>query len=393
MDTFWIVASPQNMVQWTLVDEHGAPKSSGSCALDDLADYAENFDGQKAKVLVGADFLYTRQVDLPAKVSMAKAEKVVKFIIEDDLLQNIDDVYATPLKRHDTHLDIAIGDDEKVQMLANQLNGLDIDVEGMYPLAYALPHEWFVYQEAGFCHVRTPERSFSAPTQSGWLILDMIYQQALEKPEAILFSHAPDVDMDISQMTLPLQEVGAQSIWALISDSIKHVPSLNKHLSSRPGLALNQKLLVINALVIVSIFLALTIGFKLNQLSHVNQVHQALQSDIESIYYGLYPNAKNLIAPKVRMEQEIKKAGKTIEDEFFQILRPLAKYIRGNSKVDVEDVQFIKGKLTLKLTAKDYQPIDTMVKSLGKELAVKQKDTTSLGDKLTATLEITRKAP
>ncbi len=124
-------------------------------------------------------------------------------------------------------------------------------------------------------------------------------------------------------------------------------------------------------------------------LYSLNHKTKAMDERIAVIYKQFFPEAKQVISPKFRIENFLKGNSTNGQARFWFLLNRLAKAVK-NSHVRINDLRYQNNTLLVTLTSTDFpnlERIENELKTL--QLKVKQTQASTQNEQVVATLELT----
>lgn len=126
-------------------------------------------------------------------------------------------------------------------------------------------------------------------------------------------------------------------------------------------------------------------GFTLHQLNKQIDKSDAV---IARVYKEFFPNAKQVISPRFRIEQALK-AQKDNNSQLWELLNTLGIVLKNNPSA-VEMVKYQNNRIQITLTSKDFDTLEALQLALQKEhIQVKQNQASTKENKVVSTLELT----
>lgn len=380
---------------WAVVDAQGlVSQSAYQDSPDGLAAIAE---GKEVIVWVPSQDVVLTQVTLP-KMSRTRLAEALPFALEEQLIADVETLhFAHGEHQPDQALSVMIVAHEKMQAWLSQLRAWNIEPHCLLPDMYGLPvveGVWHIVIN-DLALVRTgPSQGFACDKNNLPALLELTASTAL--PERIAIhnysgqAHAIQIDMP----TLIQEEhISREQFLSDLSRMGQSLPSKNllqgKYAVKKSRLPQVDKLwkaitYVSCALIALLFLYPLTSYFILKQ--RVNSIDQ----EIAQIYKRQFPQAKNVVAPKMRMEEKLQKVSASRgESRLLSLLSYVGKGMMATPNVKLKRFDFQNGLLALELMAASSDDFSAFTSYLSDQgLVVKQKNATLAGERINATLEI-----
>lgn len=149
---------------------------------------------------------------------------------------------------------------------------------------------------------------------------------------------------------------------------------------------LKKKLKIIGALFVL--WLLVVIGTNAFNLYIVQKKNHQLDEQIASTYRQFFPNAKQIISPKFRIEQLIKKSTDEEQNQFWFLINQFAKTFNPE-KYTLEQLRFQNKTLTINLLSPDFANLEQLENQLKQlHINVKQIQAATREKQVAATLEL-----
>ena len=342
-------------VQFDQLDEKSATLKEGT-----LREAAQESKGCEVWVVVpSVDILFTH-VKMPKTMSQAQLERAVPFAIEDKLLTKIEThhfvIAKTPLS---DRVSVAVVARERMNAWLKLLEENGLKATQIIPSIYVLPVQdrvWYGYEENQITTIRTHHHEGFAIDNS---CLKQLISLRLQEENRINPNHLiiyTDVHMrsNVDWNTLPITVQTQPFQQADLIDFVKRLGSkdyinllVGKYKLFSPSQSIGHLSVVLLSLALL--WLTIKAGGNIGQYYALSQQQAGLEQDIGSLYKKVYPDAQNVVSPRLRLEQELKQLDVTGGGSiFFQLLNKIENS-QVQSRVRVIRMGYENANTTLKL--------------------------------------------
>ncbi|HLA75552.1 MAG TPA: type II secretion system protein GspL [Gammaproteobacteria bacterium] len=150
------------------------------------------------------------------------------------------------------------------------------------------------------------------------------------------------------------------------------------------------------AAALLLIWLVLQGGMMWREISQLSRESQQLQQQIQRVYMQAFPDARNVVNPRVQMQQRLDslRAGQGQGGKgFLELLARSGGPLKDTPNLDLRNVSYKEGQLNLDLSIKDLQALDQLKQRLTGQaaLSVEIQSATSQEDKVQSRLQIQAK--
>lgn len=372
-NSVWLTLYSESSVTWCtqVTDDVFEDHQSG-----DFASFMENYDGlTPLTILLALPGVYIRQVEAE-HLTLQQIKKAMPYLIEDDVLGDIEDVYTQIVTT--SPLQVLVMPKETWQWWEGQM--VSLCMKGCYLLSQVLPdsHPCLLTPNSGY--IQSLELSFACPLgminylKSFNLELSNVHAGILGTPEVNLPEDINVTEVSSLESWVKPQMEQAPSLWSSLGEDVLPMKKVYKHVA---------------VFFMVALF-SLT-ALKILEVGMLKSTHKQIDEKIATIYYQIFPQATQVIAPRVRVEQLIGNQGNTSGDAFFELTHELGQALN-KVAVEMTELQFQSQTLVAKLKAANYEQITQLLDNVSKNITVKEQDTRTQEDGLRTTLILTKGA-
>ncbi len=309
-----------------------------------------------------------------------KARIAIPFALEEKLAQPIEELhFAFDKSRYqNNHYFITVISKERMAFIMEKLSEHGIAYE-------AITLDWFALS-----------LDESIVTESVLLVNNGDFKGALSGDLAINYlKNNPQVQIlffEDSQITTETQTPrSSESSYIWIAKKLLGSSPLNlcqgdmQHGNASDWIMKGYKI----AGVLVGVWFLSIILVNALSLYSLNKQNQALDEQIATIYHEFFPDSKQVISPKFRINQLLGNSTNNNQSRFWFLLNQLSQGMN-DSPQKIEDLRYQNKTLTVTLTSTDFaslEEIENKLKSL--QLNVKQTQAATRDQQVVATLELT----
>ncbi|HEX4045003.1 MAG TPA: type II secretion system protein GspL [Gammaproteobacteria bacterium] len=383
---------------WVVIDETGMVQPTTTTLLQEAAVV------KTVIVLVPAEDVWITQVQLP-KMNRTRLLQAVPYALEDQLIDEVDKLhFAIGESAANNVWPVAVVAHEKMQQWLQVLQALTIQPDIMLPVSLALPYSdmrWMIalYDEMAIARLGQYQGFACDPINlTEWLtlllstnpppaVIDVTHYQATTgNPRWIGQSMINGVKIeetsadanpflvDVDQAALLKPAINLLQRSHAVKKS--KLPQMNK---------LWQTVLVLCVIWISMLLLYPTVSYFI-----LKQRDEKLQEAITQIYQTHFPQAKNIIAPKLRLEEKVRKlAAKSNDNRVLVLLAAVGTSMQQVKNINLKRMDYQQKQLTVELNAGSPEEMTAFTQTLTQQgLQVKQQQANLVGSKVQATLLI-----
>ncbi len=358
-----------DLVSWVFVDEHGQVGDISQGSLDEISE--QLLAGLKIIVLVPGNDVTLSAARVPTQ-NKKRLMTALPFALEDQLISDVEDLHFALGGRNDQgETNCAVVNSDKMDVWVAKLKEFGIQANMIVPDILAVPYvsgSWSLLIEDNIVLVRTGTQSgFSIEAENAAALLEMFLKENSENPPQQLYVYKYDDDAgespDLSSLQLKIQEdICVINMLPLVQGlDLDYVINLLQGDYSRreqigkiwrPWLPAAAML---GGLVFLQLAMTTTTYFQLRSQSAEQQ------AQIEQTYRSAFPNAKNIVDPRLQMERKLKSLrGGSGEggNSALGLLSDAATVLKSTEGLKIKSLRYKDGKLNVDMIIKDLQTLD-----------------------------------
>ncbi len=357
-----------DLVSWVFVDEHGQVGDISQGSLDEISG---QLVGLKIIVLVPGSEITLSSAQVPTQ-NKKRLMTALPFALEDQLVNDVEDLHFALGGRNDEgETNCAVVDSNKMDSWVAQLKQFGIQANMIVPDILAVPYvsgSWSLLVEDNIVLLRTGTQSgFSIEIENAGALLAMFLKENSENPPEQLYvykyndgaSELPDLsslqlkiqeDICVFNMLPLVQGLDLDCVINLLQGDYSRREQIGK--IWRPWLPAAAML---GGLVFLQLVMTTTTYFQLKSQS------VELQVQIKKTYRSAFPDAKNIVDPRLQMERKLKSlrggAGEG-GSSALGLLSSAATVLKSTEGLKIKSLRYKDGKLNVDLIIKDLQTLD-----------------------------------
>ncbi len=372
-------ANPDMEVDWCIADTLN--KSTTHINRDRLSTLQAEQQNRQVIVLLPTIAVLLTQVEVPAK-SFSQVQKAVPYILEEQMTSHIDELHfviAKPDKRHDQQYPIAVIEVALMDRLLALFNQADIQLDVLMPDCLTLPfenHNWTIAIEGDQAIVRNGYADgFSIEKQNLAPELDLYLAELSHgQPEKLIIYNYNEDNYNLT-LKYNHQDIAIEHIKqgrSLLHDMAQNLLSEGPIINLLQGkYRVKQRLNKSNRIWLANagLFAAIIfIAFLIHSIAYFYLRYQnhKLDAEINKLYYQVFPNANNVIDPRLRIERKLKQLDQWQNDHgFLNLMAKAAPILNQNQdKVEIVKLSFDGQRLQVQVKADSYQALTNLTKQL-----------------------------
>lgn len=359
-----------------------------------LADLAKNRD--VIVVVPGLDILLTAAA-LP-KMSRSKFLQALPYALEEQCIDEVDELHFVPANTYvDNQLPVAVVAKAKMTAWLDQLKEWQVEPSAVIPLTLLLPcHEgnWSVFVDRIATVRMSAYHGFACDLVNLNAMLSAAMLETGSVPSSILLlsfsAAAVDLQVTAKVETTSLTE---QDFFAMIArqlNSDDHINLLQGEFAIKRSRFPRQDRITNWTVQLALIFAAVLFLYPVVSLIILSQRSNDLNDNIAAIYKQHFPNAKSMVAPKIRMSDKLQKLeAQAGENRLLVLMGYIGKSMQNVSNIKLKALSFQNNELTLEVSAATAQDFSAFTDALTQQgLNVKQQNANVSGARVTATLQV-----
>ncbi|PJD95200.1 MAG: general secretion pathway protein GspL [Legionella sp.] len=307
-----------------------------------------------------------------------KARVAIPYALEDKLAQPVDRLHFAfdKLRYHNNTYLITVIDKSRMHYLMKQM--------AHHQIAYdMITVDWFALEEGQLC-VNGTSLLINQDHFKGSLTGSLALTYMIQHPEV-----APLLFKNNQLITHPEKEASDELsyLW-LARQLLKNKPLNLCQGEMQHGNALDwfkRGYLIAASLAafwLISILLIQTLS-----LHSLNNKINDIDQQIAVIYHQFFPQAKQVISPKFRIEQVLGATEAKEQNQFWFLMNALAKTIK-NSEIKVEQLKYQNKILSITLLSPDFGHLESLENALKQQVQVRQTEASTHEQQVIATLEL-----
>ncbi len=387
-------------IDWIVIDPNGQIlEKSENKNLTELSKRADFINNKIYVFMVSSDIL-VKQINIPKKTNQSKLNKIVPNILEEDLMTSIDTIHFSYGRVHDGKLTVALVSNDKLKFWIDKLHENNIKPDVLSPLCLSLnskENEWHVLIDDGSSVINTgPNSGFSIELPQLALFLNYLYNNNEIKPNKIIISRpksasANIIDVEQYPNLSKIIHYQDQPLWDAISKDNKNNINLLHHSFAHQADETKNKRFITHVIILFFVtFFILTIA-EVKYIYSYENLNTELNDKISSLYKELYPNATDVVSPKLRMERDLKALSNASGGAFYDLAFNVGTILSQNPQITLTSLSYKSGTLVITVEATSNQSLDNFKTQLKKsQFHTEQKTAEQQKDKLSAVFSITK---
>jgi general secretion pathway protein L len=376
----WVVLNAENIFRYSV--RHGSPADLTDAALD-----------KEIIVIIPAEDILITAAALP-KMNRSRLAQALPFALEEQLIGEVGTLhFAQGDRQADEGLPVAVVSREKMQAWIALLQSWDIEADRMVPSALALPvaeNTWHVAIN-GMATVRTSlYQGFVADKNNLQEMLAIALASATASPAVLQISnYSTQPVAETLSLPLGINEAfkEAEQLSVDMAKEAVRLPAINllqgPYRSTKSRYPQMHKIgKVASCLVVVWVILL----FIYPTVSYFILKHRvsSIDSQVQQIYKRNFPLSTSVVAPKMRMEEKLRKfTAQAGDSKLFFLLGYVGKGILEKPSIKLKRFDFQNNQLTLELTTASSDDFTTFTDFLSRQgLNVKQQNANMVGARI-----------
>ena len=384
----WLRSNDLSDLYFAVIDEQGVMIKT---AYDDSEAFKKLAENKEVIVWVPTEDVLLTTVTLPS-MSRSRLRQAIPYAIEEQLVQDIETLhFAIGYDDAKQAIPVAVVAREKIEHWIAYLQSFSIEADQFIPACLALPLKedvWYALIDRDVMLIRSGLFEGFACDQANLSYL----LTSTEKPKSIHIIHTKKDKISLSLPCAMNEE--EKTLEALMLQLANHtqMPPLNL-LQGDYAVRKKAKFPKADQLFKVTTYLLVTwiillFLYPLGSYFILNDRLNKVDDQINQIYKRNFPQAKNIIAPKIRMQEKLQKFNQAGENRFLLWISTISKGMMDRN-TQLKRFDYQNGLLTLELTANTSEDFDAFTQFLIQQgLNVKQQNANLVGIRINATLLI-----
>lgn len=355
--------------EWLVVDSTGRPV--GVPERTHLDEVAARASGREVVLIVPGEEVLLCQAHIPSR-NRRRILQALPYALEDQLAEDIATLhFAIAPRQNDDMIPAAVISRAVLEPMIERLQDHGMRADIAVPATLALPYEdgtWALLVEGDRALLRTGRyRGLTTDCANLPAVMRLAAGEAGEVRPAkirlwrIVGPRQPRIKLETSvvpveesalpeSLTLHAQAVGDSAAIDLLQGDYSRREQLGR--LWRPWRAAAA---LLGAWIVTQ---ALVTGIDLH---HLSRERAALGSQIQTIYRDAFPGARNVVLPRVQMEQQLKKLRASAgggDAEAFALLAGIADALHAVPGVSLQALSYHDNRLDIDLQVKELQQLD-----------------------------------
>ena len=336
--------------------------------------------GSQTVVVLPASVASLHRLELP-KLSSRKAREAIPYALEEELAEPVTELHVA--FDRDTQGDgkyrIVVINRLRLRAWTNELEALGLAFD-------AITLDWFAVHPGEACATAT-DLLVHQDAVIGALSPLLATQYLKAHPEATAGFTFDDSEASLQQLELPAHE-GSYRLF--VAKRLREVNYINLCQGSFQRSTHNKggaRWYGLCALLFGAWFVSV-LGMNAAALHRLHTKQDVLDAQISKHYHVFFPEAKQVISPRFRIERLLSQTSAAPHDSFWMLFDALANVIASNP-LEIEQIRFRDQTLWVSVAAQDFALLDAFEQQLKKEhVSVKQTQARTRDNQVAATLEL-----
>lgn len=355
---------------WIVFSDNTIIQSSQKSPLDTLT-FSKNEDIECIVIVPAQDVLLT-QVLMP-KLGRDRLLQALPFAMEEQLIDDVENLHFAIGPYLTDSFPVAVVAKQKMALWVETLKKINLKPAAIFPLNFVLPYEenhWVANTYDHISTVRTGKFSgFGCDESNLEVLLDT------QKKENITIVRSTDSEIKLLENNFTFID-DSPPINLLQGDFRgKRKSSQTKNIWKMAG--------ILTAVFVGLLFLSNAISFFI-----LYRQENMIQNNIIKIYKRNFPKATEMVSPRSKMEQKLKKVvTDQSKNNFLILLGLIGKSLSETKGIYFQHLEFHESQLTLELSASSFDDLDAFTKSLTNQgLSVNRQNAAVAGTQVKASL-------
>jgi len=336
--------------------------------------------GSQTVVVLPASVASLHRLELP-KLSSRKAREAIPYALEEELAEPVTELHVA--FNRDTQGDgqyrIVVINRLRLRAWMNEFEALELAFD-------AITLDWFAVHPGEVCATAT-DLLVHQDAVIGALSPLLATQYLKAHPEAMTGFTFDDSEVSLQQLELAAHEGSYRLFVAkrlLDGDYINLCQGSFQRSAHGKGGGLWYG---VCALLIGAWFVSV-LGMNAVALHRLHTKQDVLDAQIAKHYHVFFPEAKQVISPRFRIERLLSQTSAAPHDSFWMLFDALANVVVSNP-LEIEQLRFRDQTLWVNVVARDFALLEAFEQQLKKaKVGVKQTQARTRDNQVTATLEL-----
>lgn len=336
-------------------------------------------DGAETVVIVSAERCSLHELPLPW-LAERKARAAIPYALEEQLAQTVSTLHFAFDRQHykDNIYLVVVIDKDYLSGLIEKLDALEVAFD-------KITIDWFALNDGESCithnNILVNDSVFKGALSGE---LASIYLHSSPQTEIFLFNDSADYITD--QETTKIDENAL--VW--IAKRLHHNKPINlcQGAFQRGDQRSSIQFWYRAGAVLIGVWLLSLLILNTAKVIMLNHKIDSLDQEIAVIYREFFPEAKQVISPRFRIEQSLKSSADSQKSEFWSLLAALSKTYNPDNAT-IQQLLFQNKTLSVTLLTKDFVTLEALQQTLQQaNIKVTQTQASSQDGQVIATLEL-----
>lgn len=386
--------TPEQQVSWLARGDSATPTSRN----EPLARVVEKSTAARLLVFAPATRMVTLEAEVPP-LSGQRLRQALPYALEEHFAEEVENLHIAHGTRSDTgSMPVVALADEQMARWQQLFASVEFRPHQLVNEALALPWqegEWSLLLEAHQALLRTgPHSAQSLPLEqlSGLLALAWKQREEGAAPTLRIYDSRPDTEDFDPGIGAPTAYERVADPLRLLIQGMESAPVINLlqgEYSRKEQLGKFWRPWRLTA-VLLAVWLVVQSVAAVWELFVLRSRDSELYTAIEQVYRDTFPQAKNVVNPRLQMERKLDELrGGGGGKAFTHLLAGSGAVLAANKGLTVKSLRYKQGELELELDVEGLPVLDQLKSTLQeKKLSVEVRSATARGDKVESRIVI-----
>jgi len=334
--------------------------------------------GAQTIVVLPTSVASLHRLELP-KLSVRKAREAIPYALEEELAEPVAELHIAFDREGTGRYRVVVINRLRLRAWMHELEVLELTFD-------AITLDWFAIHPGEVCATGV-DLLVNQETAVGAFSPLLAAQYLKAHPDAISGFAFDDSEASLQQLLLAAHEGSYRLFVAkrlLESSYINLCQGSFQHSTHGEG---SMRWYGLCAVLLGAWFVSV-LGINAVALHRLHVKQAALDVQIAKGYHVFFPEAKQVISPRFRIERLLSQTSSTPQDSFWMLFDALAGVMKTHP-LDIQQVRFRDQTLWINVIARDFALLETFEQQLKKEkVNVKQTQASTRNNQVSATLEL-----
>lgn len=358
-------------VEWMLLGQ-GETVIAGP-AYAELTELSTKAIASEVIVVIPAEDVLLTAAQVP-KVAKQQLVKAVPYALEENLLEALDELHFALGQAEDmADLAVAVVNKKLLNAWLARLEEAEIYPQAMVSEALMLPWEpttWTIAGAQDKAIVRcSAQAGFAIASENLAKLLELKLSEARQKPKSLTVYPIGDANLklaDFKPCDMNYQS-SQQSLLTLTQAACQQVPAINLlqgEYRSKKQSNQSAKLMKVS-LALAAAWLVLLLGGNIAQYGYLRHQQNTLTTAIATVYRSYFPEAKQVVSPKLRIERALARVqANESNPEFMHLFAKVAKAMHMTKNIKLKMLNYQNQKLIMELQVENFENLNKLTKQL-----------------------------